>query len=257
MDHNPQQPGGHRSFVDDITEAAKALADPHPHFEPRWEWDANRNKKPLPPYRTTVPSLIQQLRDAAEPGVDGEAGGTGGAESCPVAIDAVSLLASIELGAAMRVRACGLTIRLQAEDNVRALIDAANHLPSRPDDDHPDQPSQWALRAELRSWQHQAEVITGWKTPARALFAPCMECGARGTVLARVGPEAQQAICVACDTRWDGEAEMAVLGRHERQHRGQTETAARAARTAAVAERRRREGHLPAEGHVEQGRTAA
>ncbi|WP_346179638.1 hypothetical protein, partial [Streptomyces cuspidosporus] len=58
--------------LQDIAEAAHALTDARQHLEPRWEWDANRNRKPLPPHRTTVPGLIQQLRDHAEPGVDGD-----------------------------------------------------------------------------------------------------------------------------------------------------------------------------------------
>jgi hypothetical protein len=230
------QPRERRDPLLDIQDAADTLCNPRPHAEPRYEWDANRHRRPLDPHRTVVPGLVQQLRDLAEPGVDGEAGSGGGLESCPVAIDAVSLLQSIEFGAAWRCQRQGLKRRADAEAHIRALVGVADQL---------DYDERQDLRRELRSWQHQAEVLAGWKTPARELLAPCMACDARGSLLARADGSA--AWCTACGERWD-EATVGVLARHVASYRARSAAAAREARARAVAERRRREGSAtPAE----------
>lgn len=224
----------------DIAEAAQALTDPRSHAEPRWEWDANRNRKPIKPHITTVPGLIQQLRDQAEPGVDGEAGGAGGAKSVPVAIDAVSLLASISFGAAMRAKQWGVNLdeRTTPEEHIRGLVGLA----SRRNSDE-----QIELRRELRSWAWQAEIITGWRTPPRELVAPCPQCGSRGTLLAYAAEDNPRARCVGCGAAWAeipqrDEGSIRILAEHVVAYQKQAGTTMAAARTAAVAERRRREG---------------
>lgn len=258
---DPDRP--RRDPLTDIRDAADALTDPRHHAEPRYEWDANRNRKPLPAHKTTVPGLIQQLRDLAEPGVDGEAGAGGGRESVPVAIDAVSLLAAVEYGAAKRILDAvvgGYRVERQAtaEGNIRALVGLAPSLPSGRTRTDPTrcgghtahwnpcatcQPTtQHELAADLRSWQHQAEVIAEWRTPAQPLPAPCPECDARGALLARADGAEAAAWCTACSRRWESEAEVAILARHVADHVRRSGEASREARARAVAERRRREG---------------
>lgn len=226
--------------LQDIADAAQALTDPRSNAEPRFEWDANRNRKPLKPHVTTVPGLIQQLREQAEPGVDGDAGGAGGPKSVPVAIDAVSLLASIGLGAAMRAKQWGVNLdeRLTAEDHIRGLVGLASRRTSD---------EQIELRRELRSWQWQAEIITGWRTPPRELVAPCPQCGARGTLLAYAAEDNPRARCVGCGANWaeipqHDEGSIRILAEHVIAYQRQAGTTMAAARAAAVAERRRREG---------------
>lgn len=219
------------TVLNDIADLAEALCDPRQHTEQRHAWDANRHKIALTPHRTVVPGLIQQLRDLAEPGVDGEPGGRGGPESCPANIDAVSLLAAITFGSAWRATQLGITVRDSPERNIRGVVGASATI---------DRDQQHQVRAELRSWASQAEVITGWKTPARELPAPCPRCGTRGALLARVDP-ATEAWCTACKARWD-ENDIGLLARHVTDYRDQADSKAREARTRAVEDRRRREG---------------
>lgn len=233
----------------DINDAADALCQPRQHTEPRYEWDPNRHRKPIEPHRTVVAGLIQQLRDLAEPGVDGEPGGRGGPESVPVAIDAVSLLAAITFGVKRRTTmwAVDTTRRTTVEDHLRGLVGVVTR---RPHDD------QRVLRSELRSWQWQAEIITGWRTPPRELLAPCPKCDARGTLLAYADEANPQARCVGCGAKWAqepgrDEGHIGILAEHVVAYRRRSGESMAAARRAAVETRRRRDGHLP------EGRSAA
>lgn len=226
--------------LQDIADAAEALCDPRQNSEARYEWDANRHKKPIDPHRTIVPGLIQQLRDSAEPGVDGEAGGAGGPESVPVAIDAVSLLAAISYGTKARAIRWGIDLsqRRTVEDHIRGLVGAAAR---RPHDD------QRVLRSELTSWMWQAEIVTGWRTPPRELLAPCPQCEARGTLLAYASEANPQARCVGCGARWAqepvrNEGHIGLLAEHVIDYRRRSGESMAAARAAAVTARRRREG---------------
>lgn len=220
----------------DIAEAADALTDPRHHAEPRWEWDANRNRKPLPAHRTTVPGLIQQLRDATEPGESAESSGGSTAGLLPGDINAVSLLASIEHGARWRCLAWGVAGRTTAEDHIRGLVGAVGRRNS-------DEAIE--LRAELQSWRRQAEVITGWRTPSRPLNAPCPACDANGSLLARVDAEDPSAVCTACGERWDAET-IGILARHVIDYQEKSAASRAAARLRAVQDRRRREGRAEA-----------
>lgn len=224
----------------DIAEAADALTNPTHHAEPRWEWDANRNRKTLPPHVTVVPSLIQQLREHAEPGVDGEQGGAGGPRSVPVAIDAVSLLAAIGLGAAMRAKRWGINLdeRTTPEEHLRGLVGLAGRRASD---------EQIELRRELRSWQWQAEIITGWRSPPRELIAPCPQCSSRGTLLAYAAEDNPRARCVGCGAGWAeipqrDEGSIRMLAEHVIAYQRQAGTTMASARAEAVRVRRRREG---------------
>ncbi len=220
----------------DITDAASALTDPRQHAEPRWEWDVNRNRKALPPHRTIVPGLIQQLRDAVEPGESSEGSGGNTAGLLPGDINAVSLLASIEHGSRWRCLDWGVAGRTTAEDHIRGLVGAVSKRTSD---------EAFELLSELRSWQRQAEVITGWRTPSRPLNAPCPACDANGSLLARVDAEDPSAVCTACAERWDSET-IGLLARHVIDYQEKAATTRAAARQRAVTERRRREGHSEA-----------
>lgn len=223
------------AILDDLAEAAAALTDPHQHAEPRWEWDANRHRKPLPPHVTTMPGLIQQLRDMAEPGASGDDSGSQSVPGSrpPVSLEAVSLIAAVGFGAAWRCQQLGLAPRATPEDNIRALVGVAGRLPFE-DVDRPQEPSQRNLCRELRAWQHQAEVIAGWRDAAVELIAPCpalvdadRPCGARGSLLAQA--DMTGARCTACGGRWD-EDSVEGLFEHVRRHKSATDARAAAAR---------------------------
>lgn len=213
-------------ILDDIADAAEALTDPHQHAEPRWEWDTNRHRKPLPPHITTMPGLIQQLRDMAEPGATGD---DNGAQSVPgsrppVSLDAVSLIAAISYGSARLLLDMQADPRGTPEGNIRALVGWAGRL---------DHDAQHDLRRDLRGWQHQAEAIAGWRDAAVELIAPCPAqgdsgvCGARGSLLAQV--DETGARCTTCGTRWD-ETTIKGLFEHVRRHKAATDAKAAAAR---------------------------
>lgn len=200
----------------DIAEAAEALCDPRHHAEPRYEWTPSRHRKPIEPHKTIVPGLIQQLRDLTEPGASGDDTGihTVPASRPPGDLNAVSLLAAISFGAARRLtnpvgqpgdygRGLGQPLRDTPEANIRAIVGALKGV---------DENVQREIRSELRSWQAQAEVITGWADAPVELVAPCpivdtdgrgTPCGARGTLLARA--DASGARCTACGSEWDAD----------------------------------------------------
>lgn len=215
--------------LNDIADAAEALCSPRHNAEPRHTWDANRNRKPLPPHLTIVPGLIQQLREYAEEGT--AAGDDMGVKSVPDsrppgAFDAVALIAAIEFGSAWRLGQLGLPARGKAEANISAIVGAAGRTHS---DD------QAEIRAELRSWRHQSEVILGWTDPPITLTAPCpvedidgtgRPCRSRGLVVQADGLAAR---CVACGTRWD-EREVQALLRYAADHMDRSKASADAAR---------------------------
>lgn len=219
----------------DIADAADALTNPYSRSEPRWEWDANRNKKPLPPHRTTIPGLVQQLRELAEEGTAGDSeGGTRSVPGSrpPGAFDAISLVTAITFGAAWRLTnpidegGLGLNGRGSAEADIRAIVGAAPQAPSDVQRD---------IRAELQSWRRQAEVLTGWEQPPVSLTAPCpvvdvdgagTACGARGLLAKRDGTGAR---CTACGATWS-EANVGLLFDHVRAYLKTSQASADAAR---------------------------
>jgi hypothetical protein len=214
----------HPDPLPQIREAAEALTDPRTNREPRWTW-VNRNRKALPDHVTTLPGLIQQLRELTEPGATTD---TAGARAIPdsrppVALDAVSLLASIEFGVARRCLEFGLDRRDTVESSLRAIVGRASTCNSA---------TQFVLAAELRSWRNQAEVICRWRTGAVELVAPCparigdgafATCGARGSLLAN--PDTHAAWCTACGTSWEPD-DAEDLFRHVKAYAEQSRAAA-------------------------------
>lgn len=219
-------------ILSDIIDSAEALTDPRQHSEPRYEWDPNRNKKPIAPYKTIVPGLIQQLRDLAEEG--STSGDDTGVRSVPDSrppgeFDAVALLAAITFGAAWRAGQLGLRARDTAESNIRAIVGAAHDI---------DSDTQRDIRAELGSWRRQADVILGWEQPPIELVAPCpvvdadgngTPCGARGSLLAQ--RDGTGARCVKCGAVWD-ERNVALLFEHVKRYTEASKAAAEKARLA-------------------------
>ncbi len=263
-----------------IADEVEHLADPRQHSEPRWYWDVQRHRKPLEPHRTTVPGLVEQLRQLAQPGASVEAGSNGYNESAPAAVDAVSLLGSIEFGSYRRLtdaieRGARVERRRGAEACLRALVGIAGQFPYRRDRVNPyrcqlcvaagrrgdeiyapcracEPTVQLELLRELRSWRYQAEIIAGWRSPPMLLPAPCplTDCGAKGSLLAYADPDNPQARCTSCGAQWaqvpeEGVGSIAVLAKHVDAYAGQSQESRAKARTEAVEERRRRDGEKP------------
>jgi Zn ribbon nucleic-acid-binding protein len=225
----------------DIAEAASMLTDSRSNSEPRWTWDASRNRKPLPPHVTTVPGLIQQLRDAEEPGSSGDGGGAGGG-SLPLGLSALSLLGAITFGAAMRAKRWGVNLdqRTTPEEHIRGLVGLASRQSSGEQDE---------LARELRSWRWQAEIVTGWRSPPRELIAPCPQCGARGTLLAYAHEDNPRARCLECGAGWaeiprEDEGSIRILAAHVTAHQKRSGLTSAKLRAEAVEARRRREGRV-------------
>lgn len=229
-----------RDILQDIYDASSALTEPRSNSEPRWTWDTNRNRKPLPPHVTTVPGLIQQLREVAEPGAGGDGGGSTGPGSVPVTLSAVSLLAAISFGAKFRAKRWQVNLdeRTTPEDHIRGLVGMAARRPSGDQDE---------LARELRSWTWQAEIVTGWRSPPRSLPAPCLQCGARGTLLAYAHEDNPRAKCVECGASWaeiphEDEGSIRILADHVTRYTARAGLTSAQIRTAAVEARRKRSG---------------
>lgn len=253
-----------RDPLADIRDAASALADAREHREPRGHtWDSNRNKKTLDPHKTIIPGLIQQLRDLAEPGSGSDSPGARSApESRPPGnLEAVSLLASIELGVGRKqveyrdlFRAYPQLLRTlerrdNAESNMRGLVGVADALDYNRQDD---------LARELKSWRRQAAILCRWEDGAVELVAPCPAeldsgrlCGARGSL--RVSATTEAAWCKTCAALWEPD-QTGSLFEHVRRH---AEATRRQADAAKAQVRARKAAVREAEGQAREARNEA
>lgn len=197
----------------DLRDCCDALTEPYQSRSPRWEWDHNRHRKPLPDHVVTLPGLLQQLADMAYPGRPTESGDfvmrpIPGSRP-PLQLRAVSAHAHITIGIVRWCWSLQLELRDTAESNLRQVLAAAGRQ---------DRETQIALLDEVRSWRRQAEVITGWRDPDPELQVPCPGCGERGL---RVSIADRTARCTNCRTRWAEDEDIdagiysiGVLGRH-------------------------------------------
>lgn len=181
--------------LSELRDVCDALCDPRQFREPRWTWDANRNKKPLPDHVVVLPGLLVQLHEVVYPGSAPESnGGSRPVPSSrpPLRTDAMSALFAIHCAVARWHMSYCLTTRDTLESSVRQLLGRV----STEDSD-----TQAALLTEMRSWQRQAEIICGWREPDPQLQVPCPVegCGERRL---RVAMTDLKARCEACGARW-------------------------------------------------------
>lgn len=162
-------------------------------------------------HRTHVPSLLDQLRSAVEPGGTGEHG-QGIPGSRPTArLDAIDTLLRIEAASAswLTLR-CLQPLRATPEDNLRSLVGCAPHL---------DDPIRWDLTREARRWVTWARVTTGWEVPAFRPDNTCPLCARRGGLRVRAGDgitsSEASAMCVDCGEAWDPQT-IGLLAQHIR-----------------------------------------
>ena len=176
----------------DLADAVSALVDPIRHaetYELRAPYPGGGPKQEIRVWRTTHPSLLDQLAAAIEPSGNGD-GTARGYESAPSArLDAIDQLRRIAITAGMWLIDLHLTPRGNTADNLRALVGA---------DTEGDQLHD--LARDAQRWVIGARIVTGWDMPARRVAAPCMTCGGTGTLRAR--PEPLAAMCTHCGQTW-------------------------------------------------------
>lgn len=179
----------------DLRDVCDLLCDPHQIREPRWTWDANRNKKPLPDHVVVLPGLLGQLADIVYPGSppDNGAGPTSRpvpSSRPPLRMDAASAHLAITIAVARWHVSLGLELRDTIESSVRQLLGRIAVE---------DSDTQATLLSEMRSWQRQAEIICGHRQPDPQLQVPCPHCTERRL---RVNMTELTARCDTCGSRW-------------------------------------------------------
>lgn len=194
------------TLLDQITDVADALTEPHMNREPIAYWDHNRNRK-IRHHRVVLPGLLAQVYQAVIPSSssgDGPAGGVPGSRP-PLAVEALSIHDEICMAVLRWCTSLDLQPRVSAESNIRALVGAAGQL----DDD-----TVAALLTELRQWRRWCAVFTGWERLYRPAGVPCpiVECGQVNTL--RINLTASTAVCRACLATWsaEGEADAGAIG---------------------------------------------
>ena len=192
-----------------LVEAVDELTRPRTHHEATSHYTAGTWT--FGQHHTHVPSLLDQLRTAVEPGGTGDHG-QGIPGSRPTArLDAIDTLLRIEAATAswLGLR-CLQPLRLTVEDNLRALVGCAPDL---------DAALAWDLTREARRWVTWARVTTGWEVPAFRPDNTGPLCARRGGLRVRAGDgissSEASAVCVDCGESWDP-ATIGLLAEHIR-----------------------------------------
>lgn len=193
-----------------IADAVDGLCNPILVREPIYD-QIRGHRKLVRLWTATVPSLITQLRAAAQPGVaymeDEASEGHSTPRSIPPArLEAVSALLRIEAAVGVWCNRANLAWRDSLAGNLRALVAAPLHS-----DD------QAELLADLRRWHGWAAVLSGWQRAPWRPDAACPACDTRHSL--RVHLANKRATCVECGAVWD-EWTIGVLADHVRQQTG-------------------------------------
>lgn len=221
-----------RNPLHDIADLADELTDPRRNTERISDTDRTHRRRARRSWTTTMPSLLQQLEYAVEPGgslLDGDDGpGATSFESQPAArLEAISELQRIRAEVKGWHTYAAITNRHTLPANVRALVGAAALMNST---------DQTRLCRDLQRWRNAAATITGWEQPPVApRNATCPACSARNTI--RVRLDQNVGMCTACPATWDRD-NVGLLAEHIRLAGARETKDARALRTAAVALRR-------------------
>lgn len=209
----------------DLRDTCDILCDPIQHRHPRWTWDTNRHKKPLPDHVVILPGLLAQVAAIVYPGSAEEDGSARPvpASRPPLRLDAASAWMQIHLAVTRWTLSLRLELRDTIESSVRQLL---GRIAAE------DADTQQALLSEMRTWRRQCELVCGEREPDPELQVPCPHCGDRRL---RVNLVDRTARCGSCRSRW-AEAEdehvgsIGVLGRHIAEHKRLSKEAANRAR---------------------------
>jgi hypothetical protein len=200
----------------DIHGHIRELTEQHSHREPYVLDGETRTLH----HWTKVPALVHQLEGARDVlGSEGEQGGRGAPTSKPATrLEAIDMLALIRRESNVWLVFLGLTAT--PPDTIHRLSRLHGLYPSTevcsPDKDkHTGSCCQRGqLERDVKSWWHQARIVTGWDMPAfKPRGATCPVCEKKGTLRVKV----DGALCVDSDCRtiWDA-TEVGLLAEHIR-----------------------------------------
>jgi hypothetical protein len=155
-----------------------------------------------------IPALIVQLEGARDIlGSEGEQGGRGAPTSKPATrLEAIDMLALIDRECAAWLEQLGATTI--PANTVRRLNRLHGLYPAAGAGERAE------LEGDVKSWWHQARIVTGWDMPAfKPTGARCPVCETTNTLRVKL----DGALCVEakCRTRWDA-TEVGLLGEHVR-----------------------------------------
>lgn len=191
--------------IDQITDLADTLTEPHAHREPYTTWDTNRHRK-THHHITVQHGLLTQLHRAVLPATMASDGNSGTipASRPPLEIEALSRHQQISTAARTWCTNLGTHPRPTAESTIRALVGAAGHL---------DDTQQRALAADLRRWTHWCRVYLGLEQVRRitGVRCPLPDCTQLGTL--RINLTTSHGLCTACGATWDRDS-IGVLAEH-------------------------------------------
>jgi hypothetical protein len=192
------------SRVEDIARWAQELTAPRQHVEPILDDNGYGRKTVRRAWTTTVPSLLDQLRQMAHEGlrVGSRPPGSVGKPSSrpPGNFEALAVSTSIMAGASYWAVAYAMCFdQRNAAGIIRALVGISSLL---------DDESLYELHREVRHWHAMASLATGWREPPWSPAVRCPACGSFGTL--RVDADARSAYCGSRARRGDGRLACAM-----------------------------------------------
>jgi hypothetical protein len=188
----------------DIHDHIRELTTEHSHREP---YVLDGEVRTLHHW-TKVPALVVQLQGARDIlGSEGEQGGRGAPTSKPATrLEAIDMLATIRRESNVWLVFLGLT--KTPADTIKRLHRLHGLYPSTEGE------VRARLEGDVKSWWHQARIVTGWDMPAfKPRGATCPVCGVKGTLRVKL----DGAFCNAneCRAEWDA-GQVGLLGEHIR-----------------------------------------
>lgn len=188
----------------DLADAVNELTEPR-HEATRYEvaakprtTTAGKRRRSQSPYEThvvTLPSLLQSLADAVEPGMDGDMLAVGSFESQPSA-DMAAIAAAVKIRAQVLAWCQRLELKPAAtiSGTVSRLVSANHTLPQLHD-----------LLKDAKSWVRTCRIATGYDPAPRTVDIPCPNCNGKH-VLTLFGEGHDLLVkCSKCQLDWPDE----------------------------------------------------
>lgn len=193
------------TLLDQITDLADTLTEPHTHREPYTIWTGQRHRKTMH-HATVQHGLLTQLYHAVLPTTlaGDDAGGSIPASRPPLEVEALSRHQQITAAAARWSRDLRIDPRPTAESTIRALVGAASTL---------DDQQQRTLLADLRRWTGWCRVYLGLEQVRRipGTRCPITTCNTLGSL--RINLTTSHGLCTACEAAWNHDT-IGVLAEH-------------------------------------------
>lgn len=193
------------TLLDQITDLADALTEPHVNREPYTVWDGNRHRK-THHHVTVQHGLLRRLYGEVAPSWaagDEPAAGVP-ASRPPLEVEALSRHEEITDAARAWCGLLGAEARPTVESTIRALVGAAPTA---------DEDRQRALLADLRRWTSWCRVYLGLEQIRRITGSRCpiADCNTLGSL--RINLTTSHGMCTACGAAW-GKDTIGVLAEH-------------------------------------------